>query len=109
MKWLDFERKLETEAVRVFGQLADLFHGPLPLVGRRNDFLLPDVLAEHQQQIPSLEFVAQVKIRLCTRDVEVPHGTIEIGDAESTADRGYYRQARSDTSFPDKAAYLRTD
>ena len=57
---LQFERDLKPKRLSVLTEILHSFHGPLPLLGRRNDLLLPDILAEHQQQVFAAELITEV-------------------------------------------------
>src|SRR4029078_11159756 len=49
---LHVQRELDTEALRVLGDLPDVLYRRSPLVGCRDDLVLPDVLADDEEQVP---------------------------------------------------------
>ena len=77
--------------LRVFPTLARVLHARLPLLGRRDDLLLPDVFADDQQQVVapnslhrSRYFFTRSTWNRCTRRVEVDQPD---GDAADALDR----------------------
>ena len=50
-KWFEFERDVDFLFIGVIAESADRFRGPIPLGIRRDDFALPDVFAENEQDI----------------------------------------------------------
>src|SRR5436309_12363960 len=83
-----------------------MFDRQLPLLGRRDDLLFPNVLAEDQEQVPRVEFVAKVQILLAAVVVEPLDARVEIDQADGdTGDRDD-RQADPLALAADEAALL---
>ncbi len=86
-----------------------MLDGPFPLIARSNDFLLPNVLPQHQQQIPAFEFVAQIQIAFCPHDMKIAHGLIEIRQCQGAANHGHHRQIARAAHVFRMPALLRRD
>ena len=55
-------------AGRILAQRADVFDADVPLFGRRDHFLLPDVFAEHEKDIPRAQAMGHVEVSLHALD-----------------------------------------
>ncbi len=66
---------------------------PMPLFGRRDDLLLPDVFAQHQQTVPRLEEGRHVEEGADPLCVEPPDAGIEVDEPHGDAGHAHDRQA----------------
>ena len=87
---LEFQGDLQAQVGRVLAQVAAGGDGRLPLLGRRDHFLVPNVLAQHQEQVFRLEFVTHVEVFLAAIHMEPLHGRVKVdqpdGDARDADD-----------------------
>ena len=95
MERLQLDGDLQAQLAGVLAHFAHRLHGPVPLVARRDHFLLPDVLADHDEVVLRLQFVAELQVLLRAVDVEAADAGVEVDEAERAADHGDHRQARS--------------
>ena len=65
----------------------------MPLLGRRNDLLFPNVFAEHQKQILGFVFISQVQENSAAVEMEFLHARIEIDETDRHAGQADNRQA----------------
>ena len=87
-------------------QPAAIVHRRVPLLLGRNDFLVPDVLANHQQQVFCLVLVDQVQVCPCPIHVEFLDAGIKVDQAHChTADR-YDGQVQPVTLVLDKTPFF---
>src|SRR5437660_10047100 len=82
-KWFQFKRDSHILLVRVITEPTAAFQSPLPLRLGWNHFALPDILAEHEQDILRAPRVRQINELLRAFDGELAHGLLEINDARS--------------------------
>ena len=94
MKRLELERDLQAEVLGIVPQGPDVLDADRPLIGRRDHLALPDVLAEHEQDVLRLEEVGQVEIGAHPVDVEPLHARVEVDQADGHAGDADDRQAR---------------
>ena len=109
VEWLELDSDFEIESARVFGELAHVFNGPLPLIFRGDHFLLPNIFAKNEQEIFAFEFVAEIEVALCTMRMEVAHGFVEIRNAERAADGGAYRKIVFAGRLPNQTPFFGSD
>src|SRR2546423_3965807 len=76
-KWLQFESDVDILLLCIIAETPAGFDAPLPLGGRRNDFALPDVFAENQQDIFGAPGASEIDEFLAPFDVKFAHGIIE--------------------------------
>ena len=79
------------------------------MIGGRDHFLLPDVFAEHEQDIAAFELVTEIEIAFSARDMKITDGLVEIGDAQSAADGRDDREIVGDGGGPDKTPFAGVD
>ena len=82
---LQFQGDLQPEVAGGLAQLADVADAGLPLLRRRDDLPLPNVFAEHQQQIASLELVTHIEIAAAAFQVEALHARVEVDQSDGHA------------------------
>src|SRR5439155_21780818 len=82
---LQLQGDLQPQVGGVFAQLGDVTDAGLPLLGRRDHLALPDVLADHQQQVFRRELVAQVQVCPASLEVEALHAGVEVDEADGDA------------------------
>ena len=87
-KRFEFQGDFESQVLSVLGQFPAVVDTGFPLLRWRDHLLVPDVLAEHQQQVVGLVLVTEVQERVAAVHVEALDGGIEIDQANGdTADR----------------------
>src|ERR1041385_8964495 len=82
-----FEREVDVASVGIIPQRAARLQAPLPLRLGRDDFALPNVFAEDEQNIPRAPSLGQVDEPPAALDVERAHRVIEIDQTH-----GHHRQ-----------------
>ena len=91
---LQLQRDLQAEAGGVLAPAPGRSSTPArPLLGRRDHLALPDVLAQHEQDVPRLERVGHVEIRPDPVDVEPLDARVEVDQADRDAGDADDRQA----------------
>ena len=103
---LQFQGDLQSQVGGVLAQLAAVADADLPLLGRRDHLPLPDVFAQHQQQVLGLVFVAQVEVSPAALQVEPLHAGIEVDQADGDASDADDRQAGPVALALDEPAFL---
>src|SRR5262249_28746224 len=89
-EWLEFERDLSPELRCVLAQFTKVLHCRLPLLGGRDDFLLPNIFAQHKQDVLGIIFVCQVQIGPAALEMKTLHSRIEINEAKRNASNANY-------------------
>ena len=90
---LELECDLQAELRGVFAQRPHVLDGGRPLLGGRDHFLLPDVLAQDQQDVLGLEQVGHVEIGPHAVEVEPLDAGVEVDQADRHAGDAHDRQA----------------
>lgn len=80
-KGLELEGDVDAPGVGVIANAAASLEAPLPLGGGRNDFALPDVFAEDEQDVFGAPRGGEVDELLAALDVEIADGLVEIDEA----------------------------
>ena len=106
---LQFERDLQTEVRRVVAERLRCLTPVCPLLRGRDDLPLPDVLAEHEEQVLGLEFVAEVEIRPAAIEVEPLHAGVEVDQPDRDAGDADDRQPGLVALGADELALLGVD
>src|SRR5579872_3428392 len=88
MKRLEFQRNFQPQAGGIFSERTNVLNAPCPLIPRRDHFLLPDIFAQHQQQVARFEFINEVQVSLATLDVEPLNRLIEVDESKRDAGDG---------------------
>ena len=57
-----------------------MFDGPIPLVGGRDHFLLPNVFADHEQVILRAERYGHIEVAFAALDMKFLHARIKINE-----------------------------
>ena len=91
-KRLQLQRDLHAERFGLFGQPATVFDTRLPLLGGRNHLAVPDVFAQHQQQVSRLQLVDEIEIGFRSLEMESLHARIEIDQTDGHATHRNDRQ-----------------
>ena len=71
-------KDLEAALAGVVAEEFAVLDGELPLLPRRDDFLLPDIFSDHEQIVFRAERHAHVEIAFAALDVKALHGRVEI-------------------------------
>ena len=82
---LKLDGDFDAQPPGVVAQLPHPFHGPLPLVAGGDDFLLPDVFSQHQQEIFGLKLIDKVQMFSGALNVEPAHGATKIRNPQGAA------------------------
>ena len=78
---LQLECDIDSLLVGVIAEDATGLDGPAPLLGRRDDFSLPNVFAEHKENVLRSELSSKVDEGLAALHVEGTYGFVEVGQA----------------------------
>ena len=95
VKRFEFEGDLHAQIRGIVSRGRDRFERELPLLGRRNYFLIPNIFPNTRSTIVSLVFVGQVEVRLHAFPVELANALVEIDQAEGDAGDRHDRQRQS--------------
>src|SRR5262249_50294888 len=109
VKRLQLQGDLHTEIGRVIAEHLQVADSRLPLLLRRNHFLLPDVLTQNEQQVLRLVLIDQVEILLAPVNVKPLNTRIEVDEADGDAGDAYDGQAGRVTLALDEPAFLDVD
>ena len=71
---------------------AAVVYASLPLFGRRNDFLVPDIFAEDEQHVFGFVLVSQIEIFFHAIERKPLHAGVEVHQAERHAQLRAHRQ-----------------
>ena len=73
---------IDATAIRVIAEPPAAFDGPLPLRGGRDDFALPEILAQHEQDVLRAPFAGEVDELPAALQVKLAHGRLKIRQPE---------------------------
>ena len=102
MKGLELDRDLHAPLGGVAAQFPDGVDAEGPLLGRGDHLTLPDILAEHQQQVRAAQFGGQVEKCPAAVEVEAADGGIEVDKAERHAAQADDRQVELAAGLADQ-------
>ena len=93
----------------IFAQCLHVLDRGCPLLGGRNHFLLPDVLAQDQEHVPRLEQIGHVEIGLHSLEVEPLDAGVEVDQPDRHAGDAHDRQAGLVALVLDQSLFLDVD
>src|SRR5262245_369598 len=85
MEWLELESDLNAEVGGVVAENAAVFDAGLPLLGGRNDLLVPNVFAEDKEDIFGFVFIGQIEVFFHAVNREPLDAGIEVDQADGDA------------------------
>lgn len=84
----EFEGDVDAFFVSIIAEAAASFDAPAPLVGGRNDFTLPDILAEDEKDVAGMPRAGEVDEFPATVEVEFTDGVVEIYETDGDDGQG---------------------
>ncbi len=82
-KRFQFQGDIDFLLAGVISKAAASLEAPLPLSGRCNNFALPNILAQHQQDVSCIPGVGKVNELLAAFDMKLTNGFVEVNQSES--------------------------
>jgi hypothetical protein len=105
-KRFEFERNVDLPFVGIITDAAAGFEGPIPLRFGRNDFALPHVFAQDEEDVFGVPRSSEVDELLGAFDVEFADRRSKIDEAEGANRKGNNRQVQLFASVRDETDFL---
>ena len=102
---LQFQRDVNAAFVRVIAQAAADFQPPIPLRLRRDDFALPNIFPQNDQDIFRAPGAGQVHVLAAAGEVELAHRLVEINQSHRHHRQGNNGQAEPGRHAADQADF----
>jgi hypothetical protein len=106
---LEFEGDVDLPFVCVITEATAGFDAPSPLVGGGNDFALPDVFTEHEQNIFCAPRLGEVDVFPAAFDMELAHRFVKINQANGNDRQRNNRQIQFVAGVAYEADFLPRD
>jgi hypothetical protein len=85
-------------------ELSDGVDAELPLLGRRDHLLLPDIFPEDEEEIAAAVFGGEIEVGPAAVEVEATHRGAEVDEAEGDAAQAHDRQIEFAAGVGDQPA-----
>ncbi len=108
-KRFEFQGDFQPQVGCVFGEPATILHRGLPLFCGGNDFAVPDVFPEDQQEVTGLVLVTEIEVILDPLEMEPLHAGIEINQADRDTADGHDGQVELVTGILDQSPLADVD
>lgn len=79
------------------------------MLGRGNNFLLPNILADDKKKVVTVVFITEIEEGFAAIDVEALDGRIEVNEPYGNTADAWYRKAKFVTGVFDQSTLLDRD